>query len=439
MEQQNPEQKSDFMRETIKGRPISKRKLFKSTITTLFLALLFGLVAGCTFLFLQPFLTNMIQGQKEPETQHITFPEDPVEMEPEEMLAENLEEEGEEPEPTLNMEQIQEMIKDIPVNIDSYTKMYGALSDYVNEIKKSMVTVTTIDSDIDWLNNVQEKTNSTSGVIIANNQKELLILSFYEKLKEANQITVKFNGGILASAELSGYDADTGLAVLRVALSNMGTQYWADNVSIAVLGSTKIRNLETKPVIALGMPMGVEDSVGYGMITATTGQVQYTDANYQILQTDIFGSKDATGVLFNLQGEVIGIITNHKSENMENVIMAYGISDLKKRMEKLSNNESIPYIGLQGTLVSLDANRQLGIPYGAYIQDVEMNSPAMKAGFLPGDVITEMNGQLILAFSDYTKVLYTTKPKEKVSITAYRLVQDEYKIMKVELETDEVH
>ena len=68
-----------------------------------------------------------------------------------------------------------------------------------------------------------------------------------------------------------------------------------------------------------------------------------------------------------------------------------------------------------------------------------MNSPAMKAGFLPGDVITEMNGQLILAFSDYTKVLYTTKPKEKVSITAYRLVQDEYKIMKVELETDEVH
>ena len=93
--------------------------------------------------------------------------------------------------------------------------------------------------------------------------------------------------------------------------------------------------------------MGVEDSVGYGMITATTGQVQYTDANYQILQTDIFGSKDATGVLFNLQGEVIGIITNHKSENMENVIMAYGISDLKKRMEKLSNNESIPYIGLQ--------------------------------------------------------------------------------------------
>ena len=95
MEQQNPEQKSDFMRETIKGRPISKRKLFKSTITTLFLALLFGLVAGCTFLFLQPFLTNMIQGQKEPETQHITFPEDPVEMEPEEMLAENLEEEGE--------------------------------------------------------------------------------------------------------------------------------------------------------------------------------------------------------------------------------------------------------------------------------------------------------------------------------------------------------
>lgn len=438
MEQQNPEQNSDFMRETIKGRPISKRKLFKSTITTLFLALLFGLVAGCTFLFLQPFLSNMIQGQNEPETQHVTFPEDPVEMEPEEMLAENLEEE-EEPEPTLDAEQIQEMIKDIPVSIDNYAKMYSALSDYVDEIKKSMVTVTTVDSDIDWLNNVQEKTNSTSGVIIANNQKELLILSFYNKLKDASHITVKFNGGNQSPAELASFDADTDLAVLKVALSNMGTQYWADNVSIAVLGSTKIRNLETKPVIALGMPMGMEDSVGYGMITATTGQVQHTDANYQILQTDIFGSKDATGVLFNLQGEVIGIITSPNSGDMENVIMAYGISDLKKLMEKMSNNESIPYIGLQGTLVSLDANRQLGIPYGAYIQEVEMNSPAMKAGFLPGDVITEMNGQLILAFSDYTKALYTTKPKEKVSITAYRLVQDEYKIMKVELETDEVH
>lgn len=440
MEKQVPEQKSDFLIEKIKGRPISKRKLVKKTITTVSLALLFGLVACCTFLFLQPYLRNLIQKDTEIEPQVITFPEDPVEMEPEEMLAEKLEEETPtEPAAPLEEEQIQEILSEVTFDIGNYAQMYGALSDYVQDVKRSMVTITCVDSNVDWLNSVQEKKNKTCGAVIANNKKDLLIVTYYENVKDAESMFVRFYGGIQAEATLNAYDADTGLAVVSVPLTNMGTEYWNDTISIATMGATNLRNLETSPVVAVGMPMGTEDSVGYGMITATTAQMQYTDANIKVMQTDILGSQSATGMLFNLNGELIGVITDHKPENMDNVIMAYGISDLKKLLAKMSNGEPKAYIGLKGTLVTLEAYSQLNIPYGAYIQEVDMNSPAMMAGLLVGDVITEMNDQQVLSFADYSNVLYGLKPREKVTMSVYRLVQDEYKLMKVELETDEVH
>lgn len=442
MKNKQPEAKNDFILERIKGRPISKRKLFKKTVTTVVMALLFGLVACCTFFFLQPYVSSMVKEEKEIEPQRVTFPEDPREMEPEEMLAENMpvEESSEEADvPTLEEEQIQEILSEVTFDMKSYAQMYDSLAEYVGELRKSMVTVTAIDSNVDWFNNVQQKSNQTSGVVIFNNNRDLLILSYYDTVKAAESISVRFAGGIQAPAILKGYHKDTNLAVLAVSISDMGTEYWSDSVTIAPLGSSNMKNLETSPVVAMGMPMGTVDSVGYGMITSTTGSMYYTDANFKIFQTDILGSESATGVLFNLKGEVLGVITNHKPVKMDNVIMAYGITDLKKLLEKLSNEEPLAYLGLKGTLVTLEAHTGLNLPYGAYVQGVELNSPAMQAGLLVGDVITEVNGHGILSFADYASVLYTLTPGEKVTMKVHRFAQDEYKTMNLEMEADEVY
>ncbi len=100
----------------------------------------------------------------------------------------------------------------------------------------------------------------------------------------------------------------------------------------------------------MGRPMGTNGSVGYGIIiTSSASESAASDTTYRILQTNIVGSQNAGGVLFNLQGQVIGIITNSKSAtDMKNMVCAYGITELKRHIEKMSNGEKICISGSEG-------------------------------------------------------------------------------------------
>ncbi|MBO4514794.1 MAG: serine protease, partial [Lachnospiraceae bacterium] len=163
------------------------------------------------------------------------------------------------------------------------------------------------------------------------------------------------------------------------------------------------------------------------------------DANYKLLQTDIVGSPLADGVLFNLYGQFIGIITHdHSAAGMENLITAYGITDLKKRMEKMSNDQPFSYAGIYGTSVSLSAHEELYVPYGAYVKDIALDSPAMRAGIQKGDVITQMDEYAITNFSDYVSFLNIKNPETEVQVTVLRLAQNGYKEMQVEMTLGEL-
>lgn len=438
-EQTITEQTNDFMREKIKERPISKRKLFRKTVTTATMAVLFGLIACCTFMFLQPALSRLITKQEEKEEAgiHIVFPEVAQELEPEEMLSEkDLEEETQPEDGILEETQIREILSEVTFNLQNYVQMYESLSDYVSVLRKSMVTITCTDEEEDWMHNITQTQRQSYGVVIANTNSLLLILSNYSAVKDTDERSVTFNGGILATANILGFDEKTDIAILTVEIQSLGTGLWENNISIATLGSSNTKNLETMPVVAMGMPMGTTDSVGYGVITSTTGSVSEADVNYKILQTNIIGDKNASGVIFNMKGEVLGVI---KDNSGGSILAAYGITDLKKLLEKLSNKEAIAYLGIKGTYVTLEAYSKLNMPYGAYVEEVVMNSPAMQAGLQRGDVITQMNDTAIHSFADYTNALYSIKPTEKVTLTVYRLVQDEYKIMSMEMEANEVY
>ena len=186
-------------------------------------------------------------------------------------------------------------------------------------------------------------------------------------------------------------------------------------------------------MFALGNPMGVQGSLGYGIITAATGESNRTDMNYRLLQTNIYGNKSATGVLFNLNGEVLGILTEDQEVYaMDGLLTAYGISSLRKRIEKMSNRNKIPYLGILGTGVSEELNKYQGMPLGAYIEEVEMDSPGMKAGLKQGDIITVFKGEKIQSFDQYTAALMDTKPGQNVKITVSRQSQNEYKEITLE-------
>lgn len=445
---QDPDQ-DNFMIEKIKQRPINKRRLIRRTLITASMAVIFGLIACFTFLILEPVISNWLYPEEEPEA--IIFPEEPEEMLPEEMLEEYIQpspspspspvpEEQTEPEKAeLDEQQIQEILNRVTLDIGDYRQLYSVLSDYVKQLDQYMVVVTGTKSDTDWFANVYESKNETSGIVIGNNGKELLILTDYNSVKRADHLTVTFSGGVQADALMMQCYQDGNLAVLCVSLNVLSQDMQAEDMHIAPLGSSMQRNLVGSPVIAMGNPMGSSGSVGYGIITAAGGQVPLADRNFQLLTTDIYGSQSAGGVLFNTSGQVVGFIISGKTgTDMRNIISAYGVSDLKQIISRLTKGDRIPYLGIIGGDVPKEANEQSGVPFGAYVREVEMDSPAMLVGIQSGDVIIGADGQSVAKMSDYSSYLLKLNPEDTVTLQIMRQSQGEYKEITFEITVGEV-
>ena len=433
---------NDFMVEKIKTRPINRKKLIRRTIITAAMAVIFGLIACFTFLILEPVISNWLYPEEDP--QAVIFPEDQEEMSPEEMLAENVPSESPAPttdpvQATLEGEQLQQLLDGYSLDSRHYAQLYESLYELIYagdgdtpSIGQYMVTVRGISSNIDWFDDVQESSNQASGVIVADNGKEFLILVDYSSLERAESLILDLGDGYYqAEARLQGRDTETGLAVVAVEYGNIPEQFMeAGGLAVAPMGSTVGNELVGTPVIAMGSPMGVSGSIGYGIITSAGMQLSSPDRTYKILLTDIVGSKNAEGVLFNLQGQMVGIITDDKAGgDMENLIHAYGITEMKRIIEKLSNENAFAYLGISGVDVTSEAHRDLGVPYGAYVTKLEMNSPAMLAGIQAGDVITAMDDSALQSFSAYSAALMQKEPGETVKLTVMRQAQEESREM----------
>lgn len=435
MPEEEQKSQSSFIIEKIKERPINKKKLIRRTIITASMAVIFGLIACVTFLLLEPIINNWLYPEEEPQV--IIYPEVLDEMTPEQMLSENMQQENQNSdngEMSLEHEQIQEILDKMVIDKDSYRQMYSVLSQYASELNRCMVTITGVTSNIDWFNDVQESSDQTSGAIVANNGRDLLILTEYTPLKKAEILNVTFYNNLHVSAVLKNYDDVTGLAIIAVSLDDLPENYLEDGAEIATLGSSNYSGIVGTPVIALGSPMGTSGSLGYGMISSISGQLTDVDTNYKLLQTDIAGSQNAGGILFNLQGQIVGIITNSKSgSDMKNVITAYGVSELRGKIQKMSNSGNCAYLGITGLDVTVDAHENLGVPYGAYVKNVSIDSPAMLAGIRQGDVIIKMDEKSITNFSEYVSTLLQLKPEDSVELTVMRQTETEYKEIKFEV------
>lgn len=444
------EQNQDnFMIEKIKQRPINKRRLIRRTLITASMAVIFGLIACVTFLVLEPVISNWLYPEEEPEA--IIFPEEPEEMLPEEMLEEYIqpspsptptpvpdpEESMESERVELDEEQVQEILDQVVLDMDDYQQLYKVLSSYVEQLSRYMVVVTGTNSSTDWFANVYESKRDTSGTIIGNNGKELLILTDYNSVKKADQLMVTFNNGIQVDAQMMQYHEESNLAVLCINL-NLLNPNMVESLPIAELGSSMQRNLVGSPVIAMGSPMGSCGTVGYGMITSTGNLITLTDVNFELMITDIYGSQNAGGVLFNMRGQVVGYITTGKTGNdMRNVISAYGVSELKQLITKLTQGSKIPYLGITGVDVPKEANEQFQVPFGAYVHEVDMDSPAMRAGIQSGDVIVGMNLTSVTRMRDYTDYLVKCDNDDTLTLKVMRQSQGEYKEMTFEITVGE--
>ena len=419
------EQKFDFITETIKKKPVNKKRVFLKFVSTILWAVLFGVVACVTYILLYPKLEEHFR----PSAADVTASASDEENGEESVTTEEVDVTPATEEKTHEVvTQVVQKVEKVEKNLDvsDYKQLYTQISRVAFEARKSLVTVTGIYPDTDWFQNPYEQNRATSGLLVADNGKELLIIAQTQAIRNAESVTVTFIDGTEHKASVKKTDHNTGLTVVGVDIDSLSEET-KEKIAMAKLGSSRISSLVGSPIIALGNPIGISGSMASGQITSNSFVKTLTDSSAQFLTTDIYGSDTASGVLVNLDGEVLGIIYQDDSVgDAPNLIKAYGISDLRGKIEKLSNGQALAYLGIYGTDVTETAARELGLPYGAYVKEVVIDSPAMEAGIQNGDVIVKIGTTEINSFEAFKDAMLKCQPGDLMMVTVLRQARFEY-------------
>ncbi len=391
-----------FLQETIKPKPVTKGQIVMQAVKMAIYGLIIGTAACCGFYALRPWAKETFHE----EVQEVTLPAD------EEEEAEPPEEENEEAEPEPEPEVI------IPeLTADSYREIMQSMYAIVKEAEKCVVSVRASRKD-----DVQETgaNRGAAGLVAADNGQELLIFVDDSVCEAAEQWTVIFSDHTQHQAKLVKQDSNRGLAVFGVDRASLEANTW-NSVQVADLGNS---NISTRGdlVIALGQMFGYENGLGYGIISSKEWSYEYADGECGVITTDIAAAPGGSGVLFNQKGQVIGLVKSGiLGEAASASVNALAVSDMKQVMEMLLNGDSVPYIGISGTSVTDELSEEQKMPKGLYVTNVEVDSPAMKAGIQNGDVIRQVGEESVSGKVSYEKAVLACKPGEAVKVKGQRL------------------
>lgn len=406
MEQKKNENSYEFLKETIKEKPVDKKKLVKHILRILLSGALFGLAATAVFALAAPEITENIE--KKQEQSQIQFPSDTKNSEENKKNStaeDNSSEAGSQP-------AAEELTP------ETYQKLFADVFATAQEAEKAMVRVRGSKNDEEWFQTPYE--NEISGLLVAESGQELFALTEYRIVENVDRIQVVFYDGTIADARFLKGDTNTGFVILKIPKSGISAKT-QESIAIAPLGESYTVD-QGEPVLAIGSPMGYSDSVGYGIVTSTCNTVAKTDAEYSLLTTDIAGSSLGSGVLLNLEGEVIGLIAqSFAREDTQNLVTGLGVSEVKEMIQILSDEtKDIVYLGITGKSITQDISVKKGIPIGVFVEQVEVDSPAMQVGIQNGDVIIELNGEKIETVKGYQQQLKSCKAGEKIKVKAMR-------------------
>lgn len=392
--QNSEEEEYSFLQEIIKDEAGDQAKWKHDVLRRIQLGLIFGLVACFTFFACKPWVEKRFEG----DPTEVTIPQD---------------EQQEENQTQQEEEQVQE--QKTVLTTETYQEMLNNLKQVSGEVRKSVVEIQGAVTEEEFSKD-QEK--SISGMIVADNGQELLILAGELPVKEAKIIRVTFSGDSQCDAILKSRDAGLGLCVYAVQRKNIADDVWAQ-IETATLGGSKVVS-EGDTVIAVGKLYGCDTIAGYGVIESGENYLDKADGQYQTIYTDVAGDISGSGVLVNIRGEVIGIInTSVRTDDQTNKISGYGISDIKDVIELLSNGKNVPYLGVSGVEVSSEMQGQ-GIPQGVYVKEVDAGSPAMAAGIQSGDIITNIADTDIINLLGYHNTLMKQNVGDKILVRGKR-------------------
>lgn len=332
--------------------------------------------------------------------------------------------------PTKEPEETEEIKEE--VTIERVKDMYYLLTSKAKEYNRFVVTVSSVINGKDWFDNPSEHVAAACGIIIADNDENLFILTTNDRIKDASSIQTKFIDGKKAEASLYGTDKETNLAVLAVAKDELNQQT-LEKIQVAELGDSYYA-LEGTPVFSLGSPNGYMYSMEFGMITGSLMEEYVTDNKIELFNTNMNNNANGEGVIVTLEGKIIGIITHNFDKGLNSdLCTAMGISRLSPIIERMIKQKQQAYFGVVANDIPDEKKEKLGVEEGIYITDVKSNSPALDAGLKSGDIIETINGEEVTSVMYFNSLLTKFKPKEKVKISIVRTSLVETKRIKTEV------
>ena len=269
----------------------------------------------------------------------------------------------------------------------------------------------------------QESESAGSGIIISQNDSELLVVTNNHVVEGSDTLTVTFNDGNSVEAQIKGTDSARDLAVVAVPLDKISDDTM-NAIKVATLGDSDSLKVG-EPAIAIGNALGYGQSVTTGIVSATGRTIDGFDGEY--IQTDAaINPGNSGGALLNANGEVIGINSAKiNSSAVEGMGFAIPISDASDVIQNLMNKETRSkvsdeergYLGIKGYDVSEEGAQMYNMPTGVYVKEVMSGGGSEKAGLTKGSIITGFEGSSISGMSSLQEQLQYYKAGEEVTLT----------------------
>lgn len=422
-----------------KKEKTGKHIYLKKALVSVSLGLFFGVCAGLGFYAVEA-ATGMLDGGK---TEAAVSTEVNEQAEVGEEAGEVLSETEEANDETPGSAQE----SDIKMTLESSSPMTAVqdVSGVVKAVMPSVVSISnTYTETMSYFGQAMtsEAEASGSGIIVGENDSELLIVTNYHVIMDADKLMVQFVEGSEAEASVKGTDAKMDLAIIAVPIENI-LNSTLDQIAIATLGDSD--SLEVgEPAIAIGNSLGYGQSVTTGVISALDRDMELSDGSTgTFIQTDAaINPGNSGGALLNMKGEVIGINSNKIGGSViEGMGYAIPISAaspiiadlmLRETKNKVAEEER-GFLGISGISVTNEVSSTYGMPEGVYIAQVYENTAAEAAGLKKGDIIIEFDGIKISSMDELQRQLEYYAKGDTVEITVMTIGSGGYQSKTVDI------
>lgn len=332
------------------------------------------------------------------------------------------------------MERVNELLDQ---NLDS--KLYKSVVDYLDEngsnitvgdvniaeiyknASKSVVGLTSKLKYYDWFNNEQYSEGTGSGVVIKEERDKFYVVTNYHVVDGATEVVAEISQDQIVPASLVGYDEDSDLAVVCILKKDIPSGY-EQAIRPIQIGQSKALEVG-EPAIAIGNPLGYNNTVTYGVVSALDRKVNEDQANDYIQTDAAINPGNSGGALVNKSGELIGINTAKIAEtSVEGIGFAIPVDTIMPIVSELIDKGYIskPFMGIGGVDIDQEAADLYEIPIGVFVKYVYDDSPAKKAGIKERDVIIGIDDQKVYTMNDLTSIIADHEPGDQIEVKVIR-------------------